>query len=54
MIRTIEVETDDDFESCDDCIHSDDATVICMARDCIHSIPRGYIAECYQPKESEE
>lgn len=53
MIKTIEVETNDDFESCDDCIHSDDETVICMARGCINAIPRGYIKECYIPKESE-
>lgn len=54
MKRTIEVETDDNFETCDDCIHSDDATVICIARGCIHAIPRGYIAERYQPKERVE
>lgn len=54
MIRTIKVETNDDFESCDNCVHSDDSAVLCKMRGCIYAIPRGYIKDCYKPKESEE
>lgn len=51
MIRTIEVETNDDFEDCDNCIHDDDAEEICKMRGCIHAILEGDIKECYEPKE---
>lgn len=44
MKREIIVETNDDFESCDDCIHSSDTT------SCIHAITNHNIKECYQPK----
>lgn len=54
MIKTIEVETNDDFEGCDDCVHSDDTEVICKMRGCIHAIMDYDIRECYTPKESEE
>ncbi len=54
MKREIIVETDDDFESCDECIHSDDTETICKMRGCIHAISSKDIKECYQPKESEE
>ncbi len=54
MERKIVVETNDDFESCDDCIHSDDTEVICKMRGCIHAIMDYDITECYQPKEREE
>jgi len=50
MARTIEIETDDDFESCDDCIHSDDTAVICKMRGCIHAIFDEDIKDCFQPK----
>jgi hypothetical protein len=53
MEREIVVEIDDNFESCDDCIHSDDAEVICKMRGCIHAIMDYDITECYIPKESE-
>lgn len=51
MNREIIVETDDDFESCDDCIHSDDTEELCKMRGCIHAISSKDIKECYQPKE---
>lgn len=51
MIRTIEVEDNDDFKSCDDCIHFNDSTVICKMRGCIHAIKSYDIKECYKPKE---
>lgn len=54
MKKTIEVETDDDFEECDNCIHSDDIETICKMRGCIHAISNKDIKECYIPKESEE
>lgn len=54
MIRTIEVETDDNFESCDDCVHSDDSVVLCKMRGCIHAIMSYDIRECYKPKERVE
>jgi hypothetical protein len=53
MSRIIEVETNDDFKSCDDCVHSDDAEEICKMRGCIHAILDDDIKECYIPKESE-
>lgn len=54
MTREITVETDDDFESCDNCIHSDDTTEICKMRGCAHAILDSDIKECYQQKKSEE
>lgn len=53
MTRTIEVETNDDFDSCDDCVHADDTEVICKMRGYIHAIMSYDIKECYQPKERE-
>lgn len=53
MIRTIEVEDNDDFKSCDDCIHFNNSTVICKMRGCTHAILDDDIKECYIPKESE-
>lgn len=50
MIRTIEVEENDDFETCDNCIHSDDTEVICKIRGCTHAILDSDIKECYQSK----
>jgi len=44
MEKTIIVETNDDFESCDDCVHSGDA------EGCIHAILDDDTKECYQPK----
>lgn len=54
MIKTIEVETNDDFKSCDDCVHFDDTREICKMRGCIHAILDEEIKECYIPKESED
>lgn len=53
MIKTIEVETNDDFESCDDCVHCEDSNVICKMRGCTHAILDSDIKECYMPKERE-
>lgn len=53
MIRTIEVETNDDFESCDKCVYVDDTREICKMRGCTHAILDSDIKECYMPKESE-
>lgn len=50
MIKTIEVETDDDFKGCDDCVHDDDTREICKMRGCIHAILDDEFKECYQPK----
>lgn len=54
MKREIIVETDDDFEECDNCIHSDSTREICKMRGCAHAILDSDIKECYQTKESEE
>jgi len=51
MEKTIVVETDDNFKSCDDCVHSDDTTQICKMRGCIHALTENDIKDCYQPKE---
>lgn len=50
MKREIIVETNDDFESCGDCVHSDDTNVICKMRGCIHAILDDDIKDCFQPK----
>lgn len=50
MKREIIVETDDDFEGCNDCINCDDTDEICKMRGCIHAIATGDIRECYHPK----
>lgn len=47
MIEEIKIFTDDNFESCDDCIYSDDAEEICYKRGCIHAIDEINIRECY-------
>lgn len=50
MKREIIVETDDDFEGCDECIHEDDTEEICKMRGCIHAFTENDIKECYQQK----
>ena len=50
MKYTIEVETSDDFESCNDCIYSEDTEEICILRRCAHAIKR--LKECYKPRPS--
>lgn len=50
MKREIIVETDDDFEGCDECIHEDDTEEICKLRGCIHAFIKNDIKECYAPK----
>lgn len=48
-MRLIE-ESNPDYESCADCIHSDDSEEICVLRRCIHAVSR--LKECYVPKSS--
>lgn len=43
----ISVKTNEDFESCNDCIHSDDSVEICKLRECVHAVE---VKECYEPK----
>lgn len=54
MIKIIEIETDDDFNSCDDCVYSNDIANICKMRGCIHAIATEDIKECYIPKKERE
>lgn len=51
MARIIEIETNDDFKSCDDCVYSSDSGTICKMRGCTHAILDDDIKECYRPKE---
>ena len=44
-------EYSDSFESCNDCIHSDDMLEICVLRQCIHAID--FLKDCYVPKKRE-
>lgn len=46
-MRLIE-EANPDYESCADCIHSDDSEEICVLRRCIHAVSQ--LKECYVPK----
>ena len=46
-MRLIE-ESNPDYESCANCIHSDDSEEICVLRRCIHAVSR--LKECYVPK----
>lgn len=41
-------ESNPSFESCFDCIHSDDSEEICILRRCIHAVSQ--LKECYVPK----
>ena len=43
--------TDKNFESCFECIHSDDSEDMCILRQCIHAV--GAFKECYEPKKAE-
>jgi len=43
----ISVKTNEDYESCNDCIHSDDSVEICKLRECVHAVE---VKECYEPK----
>lgn len=42
----------EDFESCDDCIHSGDGLEFCCLRLCVHAIAE--LKECYEPKSGKE
>ncbi len=44
--------TDKNFESCFECIHSDDSEDMCILRQCIHVV--GAFKECYEPKQPEQ
>lgn len=37
------------FESCNDCIYSDDSEEACILRGCIHAVVE--LNECYKPKQ---
>lgn len=37
------------FESCEDCIYSDDSDEVCTLRGCIHAVVE--LKECYKPKQ---
>ena len=41
-------ESNPGYESCANCIHSDDSEEICVLRRCIHAVSR--LKECYVPK----
>ena len=43
----ISVKTNENFKTCNDCIHSDDSVEICKLRECVHAI---VVKECYEPK----
>ena len=43
----INVKTNEDFKTCNDCIHSDDSVEVCKLRECVHAI---VVKECYEPK----
>lgn len=51
---TIQVypEMDENFESCNDCVHSDDTEEICRLRRCVHAFYA--LRECYRPKSRKE
>ena len=42
-------ESNPSFESCSDCIYSDDSEEICIFRRCIHAVSQ--LKECYVPKQ---
>ena len=42
-------ESNPSFESCSDCIHSDDSEETCILRQCIHAVAQ--LKECYEPKQ---
>ena len=37
-----------EFESCADCVYSDDSEEVCILRGCIHAVAQ--VKECYVPK----
>lgn len=45
-------ESNPSFESCSDCIHSDDSEETCILRRCIHAVAQ--LNECYVPKQPTE
>ena len=52
MIRELKIKVNSSFESCNDCVNSDDTEEICKMRGCIHVISSEDIKDCYQPKEN--
>ena len=52
MIREVKIKANSSFESCDNCIHSNDIKEICKMRGCIYALTENDIKDCYQPKES--
>lgn len=45
-------ESNPSFESCSDCIYSDDSEETCIFRRCIHAVAQ--LNECYVPKQPPE
>lgn len=43
----LEVRVDPDYESCDQCIHADDDTNLCVLRQCVHALSP---VECFRKK----
>lgn len=52
MERELKIKINSSFESCDDCVYSNDTEEICKMRGCIHALLDNDIKDCYQPKES--
>lgn len=52
MIREFKIKVNSSYESCDNCINSNDTDEICKMRGCIHALTENDIKDCYQPKES--
>ena len=48
MKRTITVETNDNYESCEYCMYFNDSEAVCHLRGCIHAV--GRLRDCYTPK----
>ena len=44
----VDPEKNENFKSCDDCVHSNDGENICRLRCCVHAFYR--LKECYYPK----
>lgn len=50
MKKDIEVvESEHEFDSCDNCKYDSDAISVCQARQCFHAFSRLY--DCFEPKE---
>lgn len=52
MEREFKIKVNSSYESCDNCIRSNDTEEICKMRGCIHALTENDIKDYYQPKES--